>query len=123
MLYTAMSRSTEKKNINFVNYYPKVSTGYIYKITNNLNNKLYIGSTKTTIEQRFNEHRQTRDTSPLHQAIQKDGIEHFTIEVVQTVQFVDEQQLLIYESTQMIEHDTLNGHYNTKLACDLVNIF
>ena len=40
MLYTAMSRSTEKKNINFVNYYPKVSTGYFYKITNNLNIKL-----------------------------------------------------------------------------------
>ena len=119
-----MSRTTKKKNINFLNYYPKINTGYIYKITNTLNNKIYIGSTKTSLEQRFNEHVQSRDTSPLHQAMRADGTDNFKIECIQNVEYVDEQQLLIHESTQMLEHDVLNGfHYNTKLACDLANIF
>ena len=118
-----MSRTTKKKNINFVNYYPKINTGYIYKITNTLSNKLYIGSTKTSLEQRFNKHVICKDNSPLHQAMLSDGTDNFKIELVQKIEYVDEQQLLIHESTQMLEHDVLNGHYNTKLACDLVNIF
>jgi len=31
--------------------------GFIYKITNIINNKVYIGQTKTTVEHRFKEHK------------------------------------------------------------------
>ena len=31
--------------------------GYIYKITNDINNKLYIGQTTNTIQDRFNKHK------------------------------------------------------------------
>ena len=34
-----------------------MSVGKIYKITNNINNKIYIGCTINTIEQRFREHK------------------------------------------------------------------
>ena len=30
---------------------------YVYKITNTINNKLYIGKTVNTIEKRFNQHK------------------------------------------------------------------
>ncbi len=50
MLYVALSRSTEKKNINFCSIHYELKRGYIYKIENKLTNKIYIGSTKRTIE-------------------------------------------------------------------------
>jgi predicted GIY-YIG superfamily endonuclease len=31
--------------------------GHIYKITNNLNNKVYVGQTIKTLERRFNQHK------------------------------------------------------------------
>jgi len=46
LLYTAMSRSTNKSNINFIDIYLKSEVGYIYTITDN-NNKVYIGSTNS----------------------------------------------------------------------------
>lgn len=36
--------------------------GYIYKITNNINSKVYIGQTIGTIEKRFNEHKRAADS-------------------------------------------------------------
>ena len=56
MLYVAVSRSTQKKYINFCDTDYKLNDGYIYKVSNLLTNKIYIGSTKTSIEQRFQEH-------------------------------------------------------------------
>ena len=49
-VYVAVSRSTQKKYINFCNTEYKLNQGYIYKITNLSTNKIYIGSTKTSIE-------------------------------------------------------------------------
>lgn len=61
---------------------------YIYKITNTINNKLYIGKTINTIEKRFAEHiKQSKipqaKKRPLYNAINKYGIENFTIEIVE----------------------------------------
>lgn len=58
---------------------------YIYKITNALNGKMYIGKTSSTIEERWKEHRQeaTRQSKkhrPLYSAIQKYGADNFIIE-------------------------------------------
>lgn len=63
---------------------------YIYKITNKVNNKVYIGQTTDTIENRFKEHiaESTRSRSvdrPLYRAFLKYGIENFSIEVVEQV--------------------------------------
>ena len=63
---------------------------YIYKIINDINDKVYIGKTSKTIEHRWKEHREdattkSKDHRPLYSAIQKYGIEHFQIEEIEEV--------------------------------------
>lgn len=56
--------------------------GFIYKIYNDVNNKVYVGQTNGTIEERFKQHLKKvnsvdRKTYPLYNAMRKYGIEHF----------------------------------------------
>ena len=53
----------------------------VYKITNTLNGKIYVGQTKQPIEKRFMQHSQAN--SPLGQAMHQCGLENFTIEVIE----------------------------------------
>lgn len=60
--------------------------GYIYKITNDINNKVYIGQTKNLIKYRWEhhlwkgKHPEKPDTDyPLYRAMRKYGIIHFSI--------------------------------------------
>lgn len=53
----------------------------IYKITNTLNGKIYIGQTKQKIEKRFLQH--FYSYSPLGRAMRQCGIENFTIEIIE----------------------------------------
>lgn len=62
--------------------------GYIYKITNDINNKVYVGQTTQTLEQRFKQHQQDAfykkyEKRPLYSAIRKYGIEHFQISLIE----------------------------------------
>lgn len=54
---------------------------YIYKITNKLNEKKYVGQTKQQIEKRFLQH--FYEKAPLGQAMRECGIENFTIEIIE----------------------------------------
>ena len=65
-------------------------TGYIYKITNTINQKSYIGKTINSIAERWKEHKKDSKRSyckdrPLYRAMNKYGIENFTIEQVEEV--------------------------------------
>ena len=53
----------------------------IYKITNLLNGKIYIGQTKQPIEKRFLQH--SKANSPLGQAMRQCGLENFIIEIIE----------------------------------------
>lgn len=55
--------------------------GLIYKITNNVNNKVYIGQTTYTLEKRWGEHTSTALSRKclIHKAISKYGKENFSI--------------------------------------------
>ena len=58
---------------------------YIYKITNDINNKIYIGKTDFSINKRWKEHckdfsNHNKEHRPLYKAMNKYGIEHFHIE-------------------------------------------
>ena len=65
---------------------------HIYKITNLINNKLYIGKTHlSNIHQRFQQHlsdakKSHREHRPLYDAINKYGTENFKIELIETVE-------------------------------------
>lgn len=67
--------------------------GIIYKITNNINNKIYIGQTIRDLNARWQEHKKvanqllnSQSNSPLYQAMRKYGIEHFQIEQLEEVE-------------------------------------
>ena len=53
----------------------------IYKVTNKINNKIYIGQTIRTLEERIKEHTRKRNSS-LYKAFNKYGIENFEIEII-----------------------------------------
>ena len=101
LLYTAMSRSTEKANIHFMNYHPKTFKGYIYKITDT-NGKCYIGSTTQDPEKRFRQHKEAKEKQPLHEEIRKHGYEGWSFEVIKEIDIIEEEQLYIHETTEMI---------------------
>lgn len=61
---------------------------YIYKIYNDINNKIYVGKTLSSIEKRFQVHIQDSKKEycknrPLYKAFNKYGIEHFHIELLE----------------------------------------
>ena len=61
---------------------------FIYKITTDINQKVYIGKTEQTVEKRFKEHcqdykRKRCEKRPLYSAMKKYGIEHFHVELVE----------------------------------------
>lgn len=60
----------------------------IYKITNDINNKVYVGKTTLSIEERFKEHcsdskKESKEKRPLYSAMRKYGQEHFKIELIE----------------------------------------
>ena len=62
---------------------------FIYKITNLINNKIYIGQTVRDVRYRWNFHKAC-GISAIGLAIKKYGIENFTFEVIDTAANVEE---------------------------------
>ena len=56
---------------------------YVYKITNLINNKVYIGITVKDIELRYNEHLKCSKSYPLYNAFNKYGRENFCITILE----------------------------------------
>lgn len=76
---------------------------YIYKITNDINGKLYVGKTEFSIEKRFKEHcsdafRNRNEKRPLYSAMQKYGIEHFHIELLEETDNPEEREIYWIET-------------------------
>lgn len=57
---------------------------YIYKITNRLNGKIYVGQTIRNVNRRFAEHCRKKDNTHLHNAMRLYGKENFRVEIVDT---------------------------------------
>lgn len=93
--------------------------GYIYKITNDINKKVYIGQTIKTVNYRFKEHLRTaknhyenkQTLTHFHKAIIKYGAEHFFVE---TIEECDDNLLDEREIYWINYYDSfLNGYNST----------
>ena len=98
----------------------------IYKITNKVNGKLYIGWTSKTIEERFDIHKKNtenikRGSPKLIYAIRKYGSENFTIEEIWNgeclpiSQYMENHYIKLY-NTQKNGYNILDGGLNRKLS-------
>ena len=103
--------------------------GYIYKIYNDINDKLYIGQTISTLEERWHGHmsallNEKRYKSALYQAIRKYGKENFHICEIDKIERCCKDDLIkelnILEQKRILEYHSLtyeNG-YNIELGGD-----
>ena len=73
---------------------------FIYQYTNKINNKKYIGQTNN-FQRRVNEHKSCSFNpksinydDKIHQAIRKYGLDNFTIEILETINNVDDYELV-----------------------------
>ena len=94
--------------------------GYIYKITNDINDKVYIGKTLYSIEKRWKEHCADRTKNevknrPLYKAINKYGKEHFHIEIIEEC---DEEILSMREIYWIETYHSYSNGYNATLGGD-----
>lgn len=88
-----------------------IRIGIVYKITNKINNKLYIGITKRPLEYRWNLHKHCANRykklwSHLYSAMRKYGIENFEINILKTC--YSDKQLYRAEIYFIKKFDTTN---------------
>lgn len=85
-------------------------SGFIYIIRNTINSKVYIGQTKTTIEQRWQEHLRHAKYGDqvINRAMRKYGIDKFYIETLEicTLDVLDYREVFyidLYDSTNKLK--------------------
>lgn len=101
---------------------------YIYQITNDINQKIYIGKTEFSIEKRFKEHckdafKDRNEKRPLYAAMRKYGIEHFHIELLEETDNPEEREKFWIEEKGSFKHGynaTLGGDGRSYLDYDLI---
>lgn len=101
---------------------------YIYKITNDINQKIYVGKTERTVEERFLEHcrafkRESCEKRPLYSAMRKYGIEHFHIELIEETDNPEEREIYWIEKLGSFKNGynaTLGGDGKKYLDYDLI---
>lgn len=101
---------------------------YIYQITNDVNQKIYIGKTEFSIEKRFKEHcydafRENNEKRPLYNAMRKYGVEHFHIELIEETNNPEEREVYWIEKKQSFKNGynaTIGGDGRKYIDYDLV---
>ena len=104
------------------NFYKRGIMGYIYKITNDVNGKIYIGKTEhDNPEDRWKEHlrdykKERCEKRPLYEAMNKYGTEYFHFEVLEeTENTIEREQYWINELRTYIGFEDCIG-YNATLG-------
>ena len=91
----------------------------IYKITNLINNKIYIGKTVGTAEERFKRHCRDakgniKNTDYFHLALRKYGLNNFKVEIVETN--IENKELLSQREIYWIDY---YNSYNSEIGYNL----
>lgn len=96
--------------------------GYIYKITNTLNKKCYIGQTRTPINKRWNNHRfictdinNKAYNYPLYKAFRKYSIDNFKWEILEEIEGNIEEVIIKLNNLEIYyisKYDSFNNGYN-----------
>lgn len=94
---------------------------FIYKITNDVNGKVYIGKTSLeSVEERFKAHikdsnrtRRQTEHRPLYRAMKKYGVEHFHVELIEVTDKPEEREQYYIEL-----YDSYHNGYNATLGGD-----
>lgn len=89
--------------------------GYIYKITNTVNDKLYIGQTIYTLKDRFRRHfyDAQKSDAKIYRAMKKHGFENFFISLIEEV----DDELLDEREIYWIAHfDSYKHGYNSTIG-------
>lgn len=93
---------------------------YIYKITNIKNNKIYIGQTSNSLDERFRHHLHEAFTQksnrPLYKAMRKHGADNFIIEYIEEVSLADINSKEIYYIDFYKSYAPLGFGYNATLG-------
>jgi hypothetical protein len=84
----------------------------IYKITNKINSKTYIGQTTRDLAQRWKEHCRDFSQRKLYRAIQKYGVENFKAEIIQNCSSLSE--LNNQEVFWINKHNSIRNGYNIR---------
>ena len=91
--------------------------GYIYKITNNVNDKVYIGQTSKTIEERFKKHlslAKRKVNRYLYDAMNYYGFENFSVELVEECECSQLDQKEKYWIAYYKSNDKKHGYNMTE---------
>jgi group I intron endonuclease len=104
-------------NLQDKDQFPKLSG--IYKITNSLNNKCYIGSA-VNIKVRLHRHlyelnKQIHRNKYLQKSFNKNGSKVFDVEILELFEKIDYQELLNIEKTYILYFNSINKGYNLML--------
>lgn len=95
-------------------------TGFIYKISNDINEHIYVGQTTLSIEERFQEHikeskRYRAKNRPLYNAMKKYGSEHFYVDLIEEC---DESILSEREKYWISHYNSYADGYNATRGGD-----
>lgn len=101
---------------------------YIYKITNDINDKVYIGKTEFSLEKRWREHcndcfRERNEKRPLYAAMRKYGTKNFHISLIEETDNPENREkywIEQYGSFKYGYNATLGGDAKRYLDYDLI---
>lgn len=105
---------------------------YIYQIINDINDKVYIGKTERSIQERWREHcrdylKEGCEIRPLYRAMRKYGLSHFSIELIEETDNPEEREVFWIEQKKSFKYGynaTLGGDGKRYLDYDLIeNVF
>jgi len=101
-------RAPKKVPVNYQN-------GKIYKVVNDVNDMVYIGSTTTPLSKRMSGHRLIKDTSRFHESMRTIGNDHFQIILIELFPCTCKAEL------EAREYSVMNEFAKDQLYNSLIN--